>query len=124
MNKKLLLKILRAFLLISIGIDAYASSHPGLFTLTWANKSERLTYRSCGCADSCWVAKLRERKTLHIKAILSCNCENLYFIFPINSKEEALGKSCNKINDSSDKFKLISDEIKSIIESKSKSKFK
>jgi hypothetical protein len=114
------IKSLIALLLFSTGLSAYASSNPQLYTLSWTTKGETLTYRSCGCADSCWLAWLRDRRTKRLKATLRCDCENLFAVFPANSKEKPLEQSCSAINESPEKFRLISEKMKEIVKGKKK----
>lgn len=50
--------------------------HP-LYQLPWSNPKEVLTYRSCGCADACWTATVKVRKTGTLKARLKRSCDRL-----------------------------------------------
>lgn len=53
-----------------------SSGNPTLY-LNWKTKGESLTYRSCGCADSCWVAELRKVPSKKLVVRLKCDCEKL-----------------------------------------------
>lgn len=108
----------RAFasiLLLLLTKSAFSSSNAGAYFLPWAIKSERLTYRSCGCADSCWIAELRERKSRRLKALLRCDCEDLHGVYPANYSERKLQKSCAEINSSSDKLAAVSQTMKKLV---------
>jgi hypothetical protein len=52
--------------------------HP-LYVLAWSNPKEVLTYRSCGCADACWTATVKVKKTGAVKATLKRNCDRLAY---------------------------------------------
>lgn len=102
-------------LLAMLASSAHASSNPGTAHLAWANKSEMLTYRSCGCADSCWVAELRERASKRLKARLRCDCATLFARYPANASERELPGSCSAINDSDDKMAAIAQTMKRMV---------
>ena len=42
---------------------AHDSGGPRTYPLEWRGRGEVLLYRSCGCADGCWVAELRAERT-------------------------------------------------------------
>lgn len=92
------------------------------YVLPWKNKSEQLTYHSCGCADSCWVAELRESRTKRLKATLRSDCSKLHAIYPANSPERELSKSASVINEQADKMNMISSEMKNLVEGSPSSK--
>lgn len=89
-------------------LSAYASG--GRYQLDWPNPNETLQYSSCGCADSCWTAEVRENKTNTVKFRLHCDCEKLTFS-TMGSSEEIIADSCQKINGSNDKFEKIQNEM-------------
>ena len=109
------LKLPLALLLATLAGTAAASSDPGTASIAWANKSEVLTYSSCGCADSCWVAELRERASKRLKARLRCDCATLFARHPANASERELPGSCSAINDSDDKMAAIAQTMKRIV---------
>jgi hypothetical protein len=109
-------RILAAILFSLLANSAFASSHPTTYSLPWTEKSEQLTYRSCGCADGCWIAELRERKSKRLKAVLRCDCSNLHGVYPANSSERELQESCSEINDRSDKMDAVSKMMKRLID--------
>lgn len=81
--------------------------------LKWAKKSEILEYHSCGCADSCWVAELKSKRTKKLKVRLRCDCEKLHVLSPKNKTETTYDIDC-KVFENDDKFKAITSEIKKI----------
>ena len=97
---------------------AYASSYPGTDTLAWEQKTEILTYRSCGCADSCWTAELRVRASKRLKASLRCDCTKLFATYPAKSAERELPQSCSAINDQDDKMQAITQAMKRLTDEK------
>lgn len=109
------LKFPLALLLSMLAGFAPASSDPGTASIAWPNKSEVLSYRSCGCADSCWVAELRERTSNKLKARLRCDCATLFARYPANSGERELPGSCAAINDHDDKLGAIEHTIKQLV---------
>ena len=105
-----------AILFTLLANSVFASSDPSTYSLPWAKKSEQLTYRSCGCADSCWIAELRERKSKRLKAVLRCDCSNLHVVYPANSPEIELQESCAEINGRSDKMDAVSTRMNRLID--------
>lgn len=103
-----------SLLLLCTGI-ANASSDPQLLTLSWPVKGEQLTYRSCGCADACWVAELRTGSRKQLKARLRCDCSGLYVTHPVNTAEQKRAESC-PMNEGPDKMLKISKEMKGVVE--------
>ena len=112
-ERNFLTKIVFTILILLISSSAAAGHET--YVLAWQNKLEQLTYRSCGCADSCWVAQLRERKTKRLRATLRSDCSKLHAIYPANSPERELSKSASEINESADKMDAISQEMKSLV---------
>lgn len=100
---------------------ANASSDPQLYTLKWPVKGEQLTYRSCGCADGCWVAELRTGNRKRLKAKLQCDCSSLYVTYPMNEAEQKRAESC-PMNNGPDKMGKISEEMKAVVEEERKQK--
>ena len=58
---------------------SWGAGGTGATVLAWRHAGETLVYRSCGCADACWVAEVRDRRTQAVKARLRCDCEVLHF---------------------------------------------
>ena len=91
--------------------QAFASSNPGTHQLDWRVPGEVLVYRSCGCADGCWSAEVRVRRTQVVKARLRCDCESLSFAKAPTLSNETLIGSCNPINGAEEKFNKITREL-------------
>jgi hypothetical protein len=89
---------------------AEAAGQHSKFQLDWNRNGEVLTYQSCGCADSCWIAELRKGKKL--KARLRCDCEKLYFAKG-QEPEQLASDSCNEFN-AVGKMDLIPQRIKEL----------
>ena len=96
---------------------ANASSYPQPYTLNWPVKGEQLTYRSCGCADECWVAELRTGNRKRLKAKLRCDCSSLYVTYPADTAEQKRADSC-PMNDGPEKMSEISKAMKGVVEGK------
>lgn len=60
----------------------------------WTGKQERIVYNTCGCADSCWIAELKDRQTRRTKAALRCDCQQLYFK-RAGQREHVIEDNCN-----------------------------
>ena len=99
--------IVYLFIFGTILCPAYAES--GKFqTLDWVNPNEKLVYHSCGCADSCWVADLVNKKTNASKIQLSCDCEVMHL--KVNGTETVFQGSCQEF-EKEDKFQIIIDKM-------------
>jgi hypothetical protein len=94
---------------------ANSSSNPQADTLPWPRKGEQLTYRSCGCADSCWLAELRDRKSRRLVASLRCDCSSLLVTYPAKSPERELTNSCSDLNERADKRAAIAEKMKNVV---------
>jgi hypothetical protein len=70
----------------------------GVYQLDWENPTEYLEYHSCGCADSCWVAELKIKKTKKLKIGLMCDCEKLFVFYKNKDQKKELDNNCNKFN--------------------------
>ncbi len=88
-----------------------ASGGTGEYELPWPIKSESLIYHSCGCADSCWVAEVRDRQNHRVLFTLRCDCEMLFFSAG-NSGERPLNESCKVVNTSNNKAAEISSNLR------------
>lgn len=85
-----------------------------LYTLDWENKSQVLEYRSCGCADSCWVAELRAKKGRKLLAGLRCDCTRLWVIPSPGAKEVEHRPTCEGF-DEVGKFERITEELRKVV---------
>ncbi|NVM75978.1 hypothetical protein FHW83_001765 [Duganella sp. SG902] len=100
-----------AFLLLATG-GVFAQSGAS-YKLDWNVKGQELIYRSCGCADSCWVAEVRSlRQKKRVVAALRCDCEKLYFS-DAAGKERMVSESCAAF-DAEGKMDLISKRLKEL----------
>jgi hypothetical protein len=93
--------------------------------LNWKNPEEALLYRTCGCADSCWTARLYKRSQIKNNrtsgepiTTLRCDCEKLWAKSTQQKKESIYESSCDRFNESSDKLPLISKEISTLLTTK------
>lgn len=78
-----------------VAASVRASSGNPIDKLDWQVPGEELIYRSCGCADSYWVAEVRSTKRPRIvKATLSCDCEKLLFF---QKNEDACTRRVGKL---------------------------
>lgn len=78
--------------------QAQASGGTGEYDLDWSRRGERLAYHSCGCADDCWVAEVRGRRSRAVRGRLRCDCEKLYFWQPGRGGERVVAESCDETN--------------------------
>ena len=99
-----------AMLVLVPAVQAAGQHHK--YNLDWPRAGEVLTYRSCGCADSCWTAELRKGKKL--KARLRCDCEKLYFTKELGP-EQKIADSCDEFN-AEGKMELIPQRMKELEE--------
>lgn len=110
-------RVLRSTLVLCF-VSTAAMAHAGgagIYRLDWPYRGEVLNYRSCGCADACWVAEVRIQRTKALKARLRCDCESLrYARSPSLSKETALG-NCETINRSGSKPEAIREKLEQIL---------
>ncbi|TWI43720.1 hypothetical protein IP92_04773 [Pseudoduganella flava] len=107
--------VLAATLLLAASAARAGSPHD-VYTLPWPDKKLQLTYHTCGCADSCWVAELRERRTKRLMAKLRCDCERLLFSRSPAFQETVVAPSCDAFNDGSDKNGRIVAEMKRLVD--------
>ncbi|WP_374278357.1 hypothetical protein [Azonexus sp.] len=107
------MKLYAAFvflLLAEIGNANAQSGHP--YKLNWEIPGEELIYRSCGCADACWVAEVRSVRKMTVKATLRCDCEKLYFSEG-KGLERIVSADCNEFSQVG-KMDLISKRTKEL----------
>jgi hypothetical protein len=120
-GSKYTIYLMSIFIFFGFSSIATAACCDGISKLEWKNSAEILEYRSCGCADSCWVAELRSKKTRRLKARLRCDCEKTYFsIDPgkIGGKSERIYEgNCTRF-ENDDKFETINEEMKKILTNK------
>ncbi len=73
--------IVFALLIINslISGPAFAFGPHPTYKLDWGQPNESLEYHSMGCADACWVASLKDKKTHKSKIELTCTGVNSPF---------------------------------------------
>ena len=95
-----------ALVLFWVVSSANAAGGTGVYELPWLNSQETLEYHSCGCADSCWVAEVRSRKTRQLKAKLRCDCKLLYLT--LDGSERIYKNNCTLASDAKgEEIKLL-----------------
>lgn len=107
------MKLSAAFVLLllaEIGNANAQSHHP--YKLNWDVPGEELIYRSCGCADACWVAEVRSVRKKTVKATLRCSCDKLYFSKG-KGLERVVSGDCDEFNQVG-KMDLISKRTKEL----------
>ena len=105
---------LTKLLLLSTASTCFASGGTGEYELPWPHKNEVLMYHSCGCADSCWVAEVRERKSKQVLDRLSCNCTSLSYSKGKGKRDMPIHESCEAMNESTNKSGLIKAKIEQL----------
>lgn len=93
---------------------AFAAGGNRATPLDWPHKGEVLEYRSCGCADACWVAEVRDRRTQAPKARLHCDCETLSYDRFLPTPEHVVLGRCDAINGSDDKAAAIGAKLEEL----------
>ena len=101
--------------LAAVGSAQAQSGQP--YQLDWNVPGEELVYRSCGCADSCWVAEVRrtganKSANQSVRAALRCDCEKLLFS-EAQGRERVVSDSCSAF-DGVGKMDLIPRRIKEL----------
>ncbi|ARN19788.1 hypothetical protein A4W93_07605 [Piscinibacter gummiphilus] len=97
---------------------AWSAGGTGSTALAWKHPGETLVYRSCGCADACWVAEVRDRRTSAVKARLRCDCEVLHFErLAVAAPPVTLG-SCEALNGSEHKADAIGEALDALLQAK------
>jgi len=97
---------------------AWSAGGTGSTALPWKHPGETLVYRSCGCADACWVAEVRDRRTSAVKARLRCDCEVLHFERPAEAAPPVTLGSCETLNRSDRKADAIGAALDALLHAK------
>ena len=58
--------------------EVLASGGNPVSQLEWKFKKEVLEFHSCGSADACWIAEVKQKKSKRTIAKLRCDGENLF----------------------------------------------
>jgi hypothetical protein len=95
------------FVVASFLLSACALASPGnpLTELPWNRPTEVLLYHSCGCADSRWIAEVKNKRNQKNLARLRCDCERSYFSVG-NGAEQVYQNSCQAF-EGDNKFEAI-----------------
>ncbi|QLI80338.1 hypothetical protein HZU75_01640 [Chitinibacter fontanus] len=101
-------------LMMCLPVIGLASGGTPPSPLDWPNQREVLWYHSCGCADACWVAELRNRKNQQIKARLRCDCEQVFFRLG-KQPEQQYASSCSAFSDEN-KFQEITRTLHELVQ--------
>lgn len=112
------------WLMFSAITPCFAAGGTGEYELPWPHPNEALMYHACGCADSCWVAEVRDRKTNKVLNRLSCDCTSLSFSKNGRKQNVPIDESCDEINRSRDKAELIKNKIEQLRKSAAQNKRK
>ncbi|MBV7540357.1 hypothetical protein [Acidovorax sp. sic0104] len=92
-----------------------AGGGAGSYTLDWHGAGEVLEYRSCGCADSCWVASVKRLATRQTLAQLRCDCEKAYARVGANVSETPYADSCSAFERPGDKPQAIRQALEALL---------
>lgn len=110
--------LISIFIFFAFSVTASAACCDKTSKLEWGNSTEVLEYRSCGCADSCWVAEIKSKKTRRLMARLRCDCEKSYFSIgssKIGGRSERIYENnCSRF-ENDDKFKAINESMKQLL---------
>ncbi|MDP4077095.1 hypothetical protein [Acidovorax sp. A1169] len=105
-----------AALLLALASPAlWASGGTGTYPLDWGRPGETLEYRSCGCADSCWVAEVKNRRTRQTLARLRCDCERLFSQTGPRGPEVERASSCAAFEGTADKPGAIRQALEKLL---------
>ncbi len=84
---------------MALAASAFGASGTGAYDLPWPVDGQVLRYRSCGCADACWKAEVRNTRTQAVLATLRCDCEHLSVWTPAHGAERRLPQACADLPD-------------------------
>ncbi|GKT22667.1 hypothetical protein [Acidovorax sp. SUPP3334] len=104
--------------LVACFVSTAAITHAaggGAYRLDWPHPGEVLSYRSCGCADACWVAEVRHQRTKALNARLRCDCETLHFAQSANPSKETVLGSCEAIRRDGSKPQAIRQTLEQLL---------
>lgn len=93
----------------------WAAGGTGTYPLDWGHPGETLEYRSCGCADSCWVAEVKNRRTRQTLARLRCDCERLFSQTGARGPEVERAPSCAAFEGTADKPGAIRQALQALL---------
>lgn len=96
--------------------SVHAQASHAVQTLDWPRSDQVLSYRTCGCADACWVAEVSDARTRVLKARLRCDCETLFIYRPGAEPQREVAGPCEDLDRSGDKFGAIAGRLKALLE--------
>ena len=102
-----------SMLLFTVGGESLASSGNPLMQLAWKPKTEVLEYHSCGAADACWVAQIKNKKTKKRIAVLRCDGEKLFSILG-KHQEITSAEDCHRF-ENGNKFQEIPKALRKLL---------
>lgn len=96
--------------------EADAAGGTGEYRLPWKTRGETLAYHACGCADSCWVATVRDSASGRTKARLRCDCEKLHAVYPWPGREKTIAETCSPVDGEADKPAAIAKTLRGLMD--------
>lgn len=106
---------LGALLVLALAGQGGAAGGSGAYPLDWGRPGETLQYRSCGCADRCWVAEVKHQRSRKTLASLRCDCERLFGRVGIRGAEVEHSPSCSAIDDADNKPRAIREALEQML---------
>jgi hypothetical protein len=103
----------RLFLSLACCI-ASGAAFGGEYPLDWKRAGESAHYRSCGCADRCWVAKVKRQRSNQVIVTLRCDCTTLYYSLGRAAQEQPHALSCSAF-EGDEKFERIPQELERLL---------
>ncbi|PJI97543.1 hypothetical protein CLU85_2335 [Acidovorax sp. 69] len=94
---------------------AQAGGGTGSYPLGWSRPGEVLEYRSCGCADACWVAQVKNRQTRQTLAALRCDCAKAYATVGARGRERVYAETCAAF-EAGDKSTAIQQSLEALLD--------
>lgn len=111
--KKPAVMVMLSVALFTVGEVSLASSGNPPNQLAWRPKTEVLEYHSCGAADACWVAQVKNKKTKKRVALLRCDGEKLFSILG-KHPEIVAAENCHLFENES-KFQEIPKALRTLL---------
>lgn len=111
-TRSVLVSIL-SVMLSTAGEKSLAASGNPLMQLAWKPKTEVLEYHSCGAADACWVAQIKNKKTRKRIAVLRCDGEKLFSI--LGKQPEIIAADDCRRFENENKFQEIPKALRTLL---------
>ncbi|MDR6153351.1 hypothetical protein QF021_001440 [Acidovorax delafieldii] len=108
-------RVCAALVLALAGQGAGAAGGTGAYPLDWGRAGETLQYRSCGCADRCWVAEVKHQRSRKTLATLRCDCERLFARVGTSGPEVERSPTCSAIDDGDNKPRAIREALEQML---------